>query len=67
MMKIALFSDDRTLHPLLSSALGREFQLLLEPDSEGMGALVTAGSCDVMILDLYPRRGIEERLECSRA
>jgi len=66
MVKIALFSEDRTLHPLLSSALGREFQLLLEPDCEGIAALAEAGNCDVMILDLYAQRGLEERLECSR-
>jgi DNA-binding NtrC family response regulator len=66
MVKIALFSEDRTLHPLLSSALGRDFQLLLEPACEGVFALLAAGSCDVMILDLYPQRGIEERLECAR-
>ncbi len=66
MVKIALFSEDRTLHPLLSSALGRDFQLLLEPDCEGIAALAAAGSCDVMILDLYAQRGLEERLECSR-
>jgi DNA-binding NtrC family response regulator len=66
MVKIALFSEDRTLHPLLSSALGTEFQLMLEPECEGVRALTEAGSCDVMILDLYAQRGIEERLECSR-
>ena len=29
-IKIGLYSEDRTLHPLLSSALGKEFQVLLE-------------------------------------
>jgi DNA-binding NtrC family response regulator len=66
MVKIALFSEDRTLHPLLSSALGRDFQLLLEPDCEGIEALVAEGSCDVLILDLYAQRNLQERLECSR-
>jgi DNA-binding NtrC family response regulator len=52
MIKIGLYSEDRTLHPLLSSALGKEFQVLLESDEEGMNSLVSAGGCDVMILDL---------------
>ena len=53
MTRIGLYSEDRTLHPLLSSALGKDFEVLLEPDGEGMDALVSAGGCDVMILDLY--------------
>ena len=52
MMKIGLYSEDRTLHPLLSSALGKAFQVLLESDEEGMNGLVSAGGCDAMILDL---------------
>jgi DNA-binding NtrC family response regulator len=67
MIKIALYSEDRTLHPLLSSALGKEFQVLLESDQEGMSDLVAAGGCDVMILDLNSNHdSLEERIGFSR-
>ena len=67
MIKIALYSEDRTLHPLLSSALGREFQVLLESDQEGMSDLVAAGECDVMILDLNSNHdSLQERIGFSR-
>jgi len=67
MIRIGLYSEDRTLHPLLSSALGKEFQVLLESDGEGMDGLVSAGECDVMILDLSSHRdSLQARIECSR-
>jgi DNA-binding NtrC family response regulator len=67
MIKIALYSEDRTLHPLLSSALGKEFQVLLESDQEGMESLVSAGECDVMILDLNSNHdSLQERIGFSR-
>jgi DNA-binding NtrC family response regulator len=67
MIKIGLYSEDRTLHPLLSSALGKGFQVLLESDEEGMNSLVSARGCDVMILDLNSNRDPSlERIECSR-
>jgi DNA-binding NtrC family response regulator len=67
MIKIGLYSEDRTLHPLLSSALGKDFQLLLESNQEGMTALLEAGGCDVMILDLYSNHdSLQERIGCSR-
>jgi len=67
MIKIGLYSEDRTLHPLLSSALGKEFQVLLESDQEGMSALVSAGDCDVLILDLNSNHdSLQERIGFSR-
>jgi DNA-binding NtrC family response regulator len=67
MIRIGLYSEDRTLQPLLSSALGKEFQVLLESDGEGMDSLSTAGECDVIILDLSSHRDtLQERIECSR-
>jgi len=67
MIKIALYSEDRTLHPLLSSALGKEFQVLLESDQEGMESLVSACECDVMILDLNSNHdSLQERIGFSR-
>jgi len=67
MIKIGLYSEDRTLHPLLSSALGKEFQLLLESDQEGMNLLVSTGGCDVMILDLNSNHdSLQERIGFTR-
>ena len=67
MIKIGLYSEDRTLRSLLSSALGKEFQVQQGSDAEEMQELVSAGQCDVMILDLNSNRGVlQERIECSR-
>jgi DNA-binding NtrC family response regulator len=67
MIRIGLYSEDRTLHPLLSSALGKDFQVLLESDENGMDGLVSACGCDVMILDLSSHRdSLQGRIECSR-
>ena len=67
MIRIGLYSEDRTLHPLLSSVLGKDFQVLLESDEEGMNHLVSAGDCDVMILDLNSNHGsLQERIGFSR-
>jgi DNA-binding NtrC family response regulator len=62
-----LYSEDRTLQPLLSSALGRDFQILLETNEDGVNHLISAGDCDVMILDLYSHHGsLAQRIECAR-
>jgi DNA-binding NtrC family response regulator len=67
MINIGLYSEDRTLHPLLSSALGKEFQVTLETDCEGMESLIASGGCDVMILDLFSHRNShQERIETAR-
>ena len=42
MTRIGLYSEDRTLQPLLSPALGKDFEILLESDGEGMDALLKA-------------------------
>jgi DNA-binding NtrC family response regulator len=55
------------LQPILSSALGRDFQILLETNEDGVNHLISAGDCDVMILDLYSLHGsLAQRIECSR-
>jgi DNA-binding NtrC family response regulator len=67
MIKIGLYSEDRTLHPLLSSALGKEFQVHLKSDQEEMNDLVLAGECDVVILDLNSNHeSLQERIGFSR-
>src|ERR1035437_3260892 len=55
MIKIGLYSEDRTLHTLLSSALGKDFKILLEPDEDGM------------ILDLHSNHdSLQERIGCTQ-
>ncbi len=67
MIKIGLYSEDRTLHTLLSSALGKEFEIHLESDEDGMNLLRAAGDCDVMILDLPSNHdSLQERIGCTQ-
>src|ERR1035441_8097015 len=67
MIKVGLYSEDRTLHTLLSSALGKEFEILLEPDEDGMNLLRAAGDCDVMVLDLHSNHdSLQERIGCTQ-
>jgi DNA-binding NtrC family response regulator len=67
MIKIGLYSEDRTLRPLLASALGKEFQVLFESDAEAMSILVSSSECDVIIVDLNSNRdSMRERIEFSR-
>jgi DNA-binding NtrC family response regulator len=67
MIKIGLYSEDRTIHPLLSSALGKEFQIFLEFDQDGMNARIAAGECDVVILDLSSdHNSLRERIDYTR-
>jgi DNA-binding NtrC family response regulator len=67
MIKVGLYSEDRTLHTLLSSALGKEFEILLEPDEDGINLLRAAGDCDVMVLDLHSNHdSLQERIGCTQ-
>jgi DNA-binding NtrC family response regulator len=67
MIKIGLYSEDRTLCPLLSSALGKEYQVQLEPNEAGIKKLIASGDCDVMILDLNSNiDSLQERIGLSR-
>src|SRR5664280_934315 len=67
MIKIGLYSEDRALRPLLSSALGKEFLVLQGSDADAMNHLVSAKECDVMILDLNSNHdSMQERIEFSR-
>jgi DNA-binding NtrC family response regulator len=66
-IRIGLYSEDRTLQPILSFALGTDFEVLLESDREEMDHLVAAGDCDVIILDLNSSQGtLRDRMEFSR-
>jgi DNA-binding NtrC family response regulator len=63
MIEIGLYSDDRTLHTLLSSALGKEFEIHLESDEDGINLLRAAGDCDVLIVDLHSNHdSLQERI-----
>jgi DNA-binding NtrC family response regulator len=67
MIRIGLYSEDRTLHALLSSALGKDFHVLLESDGEAVNERVLAADCDVLILDLNSNRNsLQERIGFSR-
>jgi len=61
MLRIGVFSEDSKLQPLLSSALGKEFQVVLESHEETMSQLLTSESCDVVILDLDSNYGSLDR------
>jgi DNA-binding NtrC family response regulator len=67
MIRIGLYSEDRKLQPLLSSALGKEFRVFLESDEDGIDLMLSRGGCDVVILDLDSNhKSLEQRIACSR-
>ncbi len=67
MIRIGLLSEDDALQPLLSSALGKEFQVHLASDIDEIDSLIESAECDVLLLDLNSNNGSEkERIECSR-
>jgi DNA-binding NtrC family response regulator len=70
-IRIGLYTEDRSLQPLLASALGKEFQILASPDEAGITRILDADECVVAILDLDVKkspeqRSLEQRLECFR-
>src|SRR5277367_48541 len=67
MMRIGVFSEDYKLQPLLSSALGKEFQVILESHEDGIAQMLSAERCDVVILDLDSNyHSVEQRMACCR-
>ena len=67
MICVGLFSQDCTLQPLLSSALGKEFQFFFESKEAGVNRLLSEENCHVMILDLNSNHdSLNERIECAR-
>ena len=68
MIRIGLYSEDRTLQSLLSSALGKEFDVFLESYEDGNNHMLSAGGCDVVLLNLDSNQdSLQQRLECSRS
>ena len=66
-IRIGLYSQDRTLQPLLSSALGRDFVVSLESEEDGMQKLIETEKLDVLVLDLSSNSDVlKQRVECSR-
>ena len=72
MIKVGLYSEDHSLSLFLSSALGKEYQVFLEPDWEDMSRLVAERECDVAILDLNSthdspelRKAFQQRLNAA--
>jgi DNA-binding NtrC family response regulator len=66
-IRIGLYSEDRTLHRLLSSALGKEFQLQQGASESAIRDLAVAGCFDILILDfLSSRDDLDERIKSWR-
>ena len=67
MIRVGLFSQDCALQPLLSSALGKEFQFFFESSELGVRRLISEEECQVVIVDLNSNHDApKERIECAR-
>jgi DNA-binding NtrC family response regulator len=67
MIRIGLYSEDPKLQQILSSVLGKEFQVLLETTEEGMNRMLADAGFDVAILDLDSNHdSLQQRIACCR-
>jgi DNA-binding NtrC family response regulator len=67
MIRVCLFSEDRNLQPILSSALGKDFQVHIKPEEIEVNGTLAAGECDVVLLDLDSDRDeLEARMKSCR-
>jgi DNA-binding NtrC family response regulator len=67
MIRIGLYSDDIKLQQILSSVLGKEFQVRLEATEEGINHMLAGAGCDVVILDLDSSHDLlQHRIDCCR-
>jgi DNA-binding NtrC family response regulator len=67
MIRIGLYSDDPKLQQILSSVLGKEFQVHLETTEEGINRILAEAGCDVVILDLDSSHDLlQHRIACCR-
>jgi DNA-binding NtrC family response regulator len=67
MIRIGLYSDDPKLQQILSSVLGKEFQVFLETTEEGVNRMLANAGCDVVILDLdSDHESLQDRIACCR-
>lgn len=66
MVRIALFSQDPKLQQLLSSVLGKEYQITLGPDEKEIHRLFSTRACDVVVVDLDSNHSsVQQRIACS--
>jgi DNA-binding NtrC family response regulator len=67
MVRIGLYSQDRKLLSVLSSALGQEFQVQFEATEDGVNQKLSDGSLDAVILDLDSNDpDLKERVDSCR-
>ncbi|MFC5863787.1 sigma 54-interacting transcriptional regulator [Acidicapsa dinghuensis] len=67
MIRIGLFSEDRTMQPILASALGRDFQLVFAAEEALMIERIEADECDVVLVDLNSNAiSAGKRIEAAR-
>ena len=66
-IRTILYSEDRKLQPLLSSALGGDFEVYLESDQDGISRVLDSGCCDIIIIDLDSNQKLlQQRLDSAR-
>jgi DNA-binding NtrC family response regulator len=67
MVRVGLYSEDTTLYPALSSALGNGFRVTLVKNEAEATLLISRSACDVLILNLDAElNGSQSQLECFR-
>jgi DNA-binding NtrC family response regulator len=67
MIRIGLLSEDGALQPLLSSALGKDFQVEWARGEGDVLRAIDAAECDVVLLDLTSNNGsLRNQSECWR-
>jgi DNA-binding NtrC family response regulator len=67
MTRVLLYSEDRALQVLLSSALGKEFSVFMVASAGENGNLLIGEDCDVVLLDLNSdHHAVQERIDCAR-
>ncbi len=66
MIRVGLYSCDPALQPLLSSALGRDFQVSSSCEESELNGMLSTSSCDVLVLDLDSTQGwLKDRISCA--
>ena len=66
-INVVIHSQDGTLKPLLSSALGKEFEVSWETSEAETKRLLSTGGCDLVIVELAANRDtIQQQTECAR-
>lgn len=67
MIRVGLYSQDCALQPLLSSALGKEFQFFFESSEAGIRKLISEEECQVVIVDLNSNHdALKGRIDSTR-